>query len=75
MSSMTTYSIKLPKKLREKMKEIDLDWPEFIRQAIKAKIEEEERRKASEKLDLIRAKAEKVSTDEIVSWLREDRQR
>ena len=57
------------------MKEIDLDWPEFIRQAIKAKIEEEERRKASEKLDLIRAKAEKVSTDEIVSWLREDRQR
>lgn len=75
MSSMTTYSIKLPKKLREKMKEIDLDWPEFIRQAIKAKIEEEERKKASEKLDLIRANAEKVSTDEIVSWLREDRQR
>ncbi|RLE85568.1 MAG: hypothetical protein DRJ41_00955 [Thermoprotei archaeon] len=75
MGSIVTYSLKLPKELREKMKEVDLDWAEFIRKTIKAKIEEEERKKASEKLDTIRARAEKVSTNEVVSWLREDRQR
>jgi len=72
---MVTYSVKLPRELRERMKEIGVDWAEFIRETIKAKIEEEERRKSSEKLDLIRAKAGKVSTDEILLWLREDRQR
>jgi hypothetical protein len=38
-----------------------------------AKIEETERRKASEKLDQVRSKAKKVSTEEILSWIREDR--
>ncbi|MCD6458235.1 MAG: hypothetical protein J7K82_05235 [Thermoproteales archaeon] len=75
MSRLITYSIKIPKELREKMEEIDINWAEYIRKAIRIKIAEIERKKAAEILDNIRGRAKKVTTDEIVSWIREDRQR
>ncbi len=75
MSGLVTYSIKLPRELRERMREVDIDWAEYLRSVIRAKVEEEERRRASRELDAIRSRAGRVSTDELVSWVRGDRSR
>jgi len=75
MSNLVTFSIKLPKELRERMREVNINWAEYLREVIRARIAEEERKKASKELDIIRVRAKQVSTDEIVSWLREDRSR
>lgn len=57
------------------MKRIKMNWSEYVRWAISQKIEEQELREASEKLDQIRARAKPVPTDELLSWLREGRSR
>jgi predicted transcriptional regulator len=68
-------TIKVPKELKDKMKRIKMNWSEYVRWAISQKIEEQELREASEKLDQIRARAKPVPTDELLSWLREGRSR
>ncbi len=47
---MSVVSVKIPKKMKEKMKEYNkiINWPEEIRRFIIAKIEEVERSKALE---------------------------
>jgi hypothetical protein len=65
--------VKVPRELKKKMDEVDMNWSDYIRRSIASKIEENEMRRASEKLDQIRSRTKKVSTDEIVSWIREDR--
>jgi hypothetical protein len=47
---MSVVSVKIPKKIKEKMKEYNkiINWPEEIRRLIIAKIEEVERNKALE---------------------------
>ena len=57
------------------MKEVNVNWSEYIRSTIMKKIKEHELKNASAKLDEIRAKAKPVPTRELVSWIREDRSR
>ena len=71
----SVITIKVPKELKDKMKRIKMNWSEYVRLAISQKIEEQELREASEKLDQIRARAKPVPTDELLSWLREGRSR
>jgi len=71
----SVITIKVPKELKDKMKRIKMNWSEYVRWAISQKIEEQELREASEKLDQIRARAKPVPTDELLSWLREGRSR
>jgi len=52
-----------------------VNWSEYIRGAIVKKIEEQQLKDASAKLDEVRARAKPVSTDELVSWIREYRER
>ena len=61
--------------MKRKMDKLDMNWSEYIRKSIAVKIEESEARKASEKLDQIRSKTKPVATEELVSWLREARDR
>ncbi len=75
MSRLVTFSVKIPRELREKMEEIDINWAEYVRNAIKNKVREIERKRASRELDNIRKKTKTVKTDELLSWIREDRQR
>ncbi len=51
-----------------------MNWSDYIRKSIESKIQETELRKASQKLDEIRSKSKSVSTKELVSWVREDRE-
>ncbi|MBI2184241.1 MAG: hypothetical protein HYU39_04695 [Thaumarchaeota archaeon] len=75
MSDTTVITVKIPRGLKRKMKKVDVNWSEYIRGSIKKKIEEQELKDASARLDKIRAKAKPVPTDELVSWIREDRSR
>ena len=75
LSRLVTFSVKIPRELREKMEEIDINWAEYVRNAIKIKVREIERKRASRELDNIRKKTKTVKTDELLSWIREDRQR
>ena len=75
MGRLSTFSVKIPRELRERMRKVDVDWAEYIREVIKSKVMEEERMRAVEELDVVRARVKQVATDEIVSWIREDRHR
>lgn len=75
MEQIDVITVKVPSELKKKMKQINVNWSEYIRESIKKKIEEQKLKAASVKLDEIRMRAKPVPTDELVSWIREDRER
>jgi len=56
------------------MNELDICWRDYTRMSMAAKIEEGEARRVSKKFDEIRSRTKTVSTKELVSWIREDRE-
>jgi hypothetical protein len=75
VKEQSVISVKIPKKLKNEMKQIDVNWSEYIRQCIQKKISQQKMKEASDKLDEIRKRTEPTSNEEIVSWIREDRER
>lgn len=75
MSKLVNVSVKVPRELRDKMRQVDVNWSEYLRKVIEDKVREELAKKAARRLDEIRSRAGEVSTGEIVKWLREDRER
>jgi Arc/MetJ-type ribon-helix-helix transcriptional regulator len=71
----TVITVKIPQEMQKNMKEVNVNWSEYIRQCIQKKIDQQRRCAASQKLDDIRKRTKPTSTDEIVSWIREDRAR
>jgi len=71
----SAVTVKVSDELKEKMKRVRVNWSEYIRQAIQRKIEEQKVKAASVKIDEVRKRVKPVSTDELVSWIREDRER
>ena len=45
-----TVTVKVDDDLRRRMREVKINWSEFIREAIRRRVELEERKKAAEKL-------------------------
>lgn len=75
MSEKSVITVKIPSDLKKKMKRVKMNWSEYIRNAIQKKLEEEKKKMASTKLDEIRAKSKSVATDELVTWIREYREK
>ena len=75
MGKVSVITVKVSSELKEKMKRVKVNWSEYIRGAIRKKIEEQRLRAASAKLDEVRMRAKPVPTKELVSWIREDRER
>lgn len=75
MEHVDVITVKVPKELKKNMKQVKINWSEYIRECVQKKIDEQKMRAASAKLDEIRKRSEPVSTEEIVSWIREDRER
>jgi post-segregation antitoxin (ccd killing protein) len=75
LGKATAVTVKVPSELKEKMKRVRVNWSEYIREAIQKKIEEQRLQAASAKIDEVRTRAKPVPTDELVSWIREDRER
>ena len=68
-------TVKIPEEMKKGMKQVDVNWSEYIRKCVQKKLDEQKRRKAFEKLEEIRKHTKPTSTEEIVSWIREDRER
>ena len=75
MEQVNVITVKVPSELKKKMKKVKVNWSEYIRECVQKKIDEQKLRAASEKLDEIRKRTKPTSTQEIVSWIREDRER
>jgi post-segregation antitoxin (ccd killing protein) len=75
MGQVNVITVKVPPELKKKMKQIKVNWSEYVRVCIQKKIEEQRRKAASDTLDEIRARAKPVTTEEIVSWIRDARER
>ncbi|MEM2428704.1 MAG: hypothetical protein QXM89_01160 [Candidatus Bathyarchaeia archaeon] len=75
MSRLVNVSVKVPEEVRRLMKRVNVNWSEYLRRIIEAKIREEIAKEVAEKLDEIRRRSDEVSTKEIVKWIREDREK
>ena len=75
MEQSEVITVKVPKKLKVQMKQIDVNWSEYIRQCVQKKIDQQKRQTASDKLDEIRKRARLVSNDELLSWIKEGREK
>jgi len=75
MGKVSVVTVKVPNELKRKMKQVKVNWSKYIREAIQKKIDEQKLKAASAKLDEIRTRSKPVPTDELVSWIREDRER
>ena len=73
LGRLVNVSVKVPEELRELMRRVKVDWSEYLREAIKAKIREELAKEAAEKLDEIKSRTKEVPTEVLVRWLREER--
>jgi len=75
LGKASAVTVKVSDELKEKMRQVRVNWSEYIRDAIRKKIEEQKVKAASVRLDEVRKRAKPVPTDELVSWIREDRER
>lgn len=75
MGKVNVITVKVPIELKKKMKRVKVNWSEYIRSSIQKKIEEQRLKDASAKLDDVRKRAKPVPTEELVSWIRENRER
>lgn len=75
MGKVKVITVKVSSDLKGKMERIKVNWSAYIRDAIQKKIKEQRVKAASTKLDEIRMRAKPVSTEELVSWIRQDRER
>jgi hypothetical protein len=57
------------------MKQVKVNWSEYIRDSIQKKIDEQKLKAASIKIDEVRNRTKPVPTEELVCWIREDRER
>ncbi|MGC8997874.1 MAG: hypothetical protein ACP5JW_00510 [Candidatus Bathyarchaeia archaeon] len=75
MTEKSVITVKIPSDLKKKMKRVKINWSEYIRNAVQKKLEEENKNIASTKLDEIRARSKPVATEELVTWIREYREK
>jgi len=75
MEEPTVITVKVPNELKKKMRQVKVNWSQYIRDCVQKKIDQQEMTVASAKLDEIRKRTKPTSTEEIVSWIREDRER
>ncbi|MEM2994499.1 MAG: hypothetical protein QXI91_00570 [Candidatus Bathyarchaeia archaeon] len=75
MVKASVITVKVPEELKRKMREVNVNWSEYIRSSIQKKLEEQRVKAASAKLDEVRARSKNVATEELVAWIRENRER
>lgn len=68
-------SIRIPRGLKEKMREVEVDWASFVRRAVEEKVREERRKNAIKLMDESRRKTRGVKFEsvEVVRSLRDER--
>ncbi|MDI6690635.1 MAG: hypothetical protein QME50_02060 [Candidatus Bathyarchaeota archaeon] len=75
MSKTRAITVKVSEELKREMKKVKVNWSEYIRSAIEKKLGEQKVKAASATLDEVRARSKSVTTDELVAWIREKREK
>jgi len=75
VEQVEVITVKVPSEVKKQMKQVNVNWSQYIRECVQKKINQEKMKIASQKLDEIRKDTKPTSTEEIVSWMREDRER
>jgi len=75
MKTYATVSAKVSKKERDELKKLGLKPTEIIRRAVREEIRRAKNKKLMEKMRRIAPIVKKLNVDEIVSDIREDRER
>ncbi|ASI98379.1 type II toxin-antitoxin system VapB family antitoxin [Thermococcus celer] len=70
---MEVLSIRIPRELKRKMKEVDVNWSEEIRKFIEAKVREYRKKKALEEIDKMLAGLPETEKGTARKYVREDR--
>jgi len=75
MEQVEVITVKVTSELKKQMKQVNVNWSQYIRECVQKKINEQKMRAASAKLDEIRKRSKPVSEEELLSWIREGRER
>jgi predicted DNA-binding protein len=75
LGRLVNISVKVPEEIKKLMKKVNVNWSEYLREVIESKIKMEIARDAARRLDEIRGRVKKVPIEEIIQWIREDRER
>ncbi len=70
---MEIVSFRVPKKLKEKMKEVDVNWSEEVRGFIERKVKEYMRKKALDEIETMLSGLPLAKKGTAESYVREDR--
>jgi antitoxin CcdA len=73
MSGQTTVSVKISKELRKKMEELNVKPSEILKKAIENEVKRREVERIKESIKSQRLTIDKISIEEIVKGIREDR--
>ncbi|MEM3662573.1 MAG: hypothetical protein QW341_02880 [Candidatus Bathyarchaeia archaeon] len=74
MGKLVNVSVKVPKELRDLMRKVDVNWSEYLREVIEMKVSIELSKMALNTLDEIRRRVQEIPMEELVKWIREDRE-
>ncbi len=75
MGEFTTVSAKIPKVLKDKIKEYRINPGPIIRRALEEEVRKRELEKLEKKAERIAEMLEKIEDEEVVRLIREDRER
>jgi hypothetical protein len=75
MKQQSVITFKTTEKMKKEMQQLDVNWSEYMRECVQKKINQEKRKAAFEKLDEIRKRSKPVTEEELLSWIREGRER
>lgn len=73
LSKYTTVSTKIPQELREKMKQLEIKPSRLLRKAIEDEVRRREAEKLKQDVEKLKPVLSRVSVEEIVKSVREDR--
>lgn len=68
-----TVSTKIPAELREKLKQLKIKPSKLLRKAIEDEIRKRETQRLKEEIDKLKTTLDRVSIDDVVKSIREDR--
>jgi len=71
----TTISAKIPKELKKKMEEYGIRSSDVIRKAIYREVKKNEMKKIKEEMKSVKYIINKISTENVVESIREDREK
>lgn len=75
MSKSVTVSAKIPRELKEKIKQLKIKTSKVLRKAIEDEVRRREAEKLKEDIEQLKPTLNKVDIEEIVKGIREDRTR